>query len=736
MTNSSDRPAWMLSALGVILTFLVLNLNLMSMRRIFKWDAWDLFWPMFRALADSVAQGRLPLWDPRPCCGFPFHADPQAGVFYPVSLAAAYLFGGSFQVFQYLWLMHWLCGVVGFLFLLKRLRVSAAAAYAGTILFGFNGFFLGEAQHTVCVITVSYIPWVLCLLMDAYKKNILYAFPAGVLFGFTGLGGHPGMTIYSAIMIALWCVLQHEERRRVASILFIAFLVGLIVLSPAYGSFLIEGKGYTDRAGYLTVREACNVNRFPFDALISLVAPALTVTYPSLFNVEPGDTPMLNGYFGILGVLSLVATVATKSLRKRWAWLLWFMLTAFLLSMGTVGGLMVIGYYVVPPLWVVRHSSMVRLFWMMGGCVVAGLVFDRLTCPEEGTRAEMASLSVKVLWGLLCLCFCVLVTAWLVPEHAVGYGFPDRDYAIPNSFSVAFGSVGFQFLVVILLLLCLFFRKRLESRKLVIPLLVSIVVLDVAFHLHTNKETVSWNNRAGEVASQLDGLSQVTRTESLNVHSRIATPPGVILNMWPFDNRCYVRGYLAPTSANYDALVGSSWPPYKETRFLHVLEASERFWLTPTVQYCRDDDRTALMKLRDTDKESPVPVFLHSESAGKSFHGGDPVKPGSYGHVSVLSYEPEVVVLLVRAPKDCWLFAAERYAFGWKAFVAGKEIRLEKSNFCFRACRVPQGEHTIKMEYSPAAYRPLLMLSWGLTLAVVGSWMGVCVRHGLRSRRR
>ncbi len=134
-----------------------------------------------------------------------------------------------------------------------------------------------------------------------------------MLFGLAGLGGHPGLTIYAGLFVALWCLLKHGKPLRTAVVLAIAFLTASVVLSPAYLSFLIDGQGFTDRVGFLSVHEACNENRFPLSALISLIFPGMTVAYPDLF----GTTPRPGGHLERLFRDSWGALPGSGSDKKR-----------------------------------------------------------------------------------------------------------------------------------------------------------------------------------------------------------------------------------------------------------------------------------------------------------------------------------------------------------------------------------------------------------------------------------
>ncbi len=618
--------------------------------------------------------------------------------------------------------MHWLFGTAGFFFLARRMGLSPGGCFVASIVFAFNGFFVGQASHTICVINISYVPWVLLLLDRAHTEQILYALPAGVLFGLSGLAGHSGLTIYGAVMITAWCLLKHRPISRALVSLGLTFFVAAIVLSPAFISFLVEGHGYTDRAGYLSVEYATSSNKFPFSALISLIAPGLTVAYPDLFGAIPEQLAILNGYTGILGALAIVVTVLKKDTRTEWAWLLIFMLLVFLFTLGDSGGLRVIGYYLFPPLRYTRHPSFARIFWMIGGALLAGRLFQDLVLSRAKERLESISLCVKVLWGFLCVSAGAFLWAWLVPERAL---ITEPAFAtvafVPNSIAAAARHVAVQAGVILALLSAMYGLRNIGSTKALAYVLLCIVVVDAAAHLYTNRFTVSWDGKGVAMSQAFQEMGEDIRGMPLDPFAKRISKQSTF-NRWPFDGDSYIRTFSSLTSENYRFLVGEDTPRPTETKFLTILENSPRFWLIPGVRLCSLDDRRARQVLRDTDDSGPVPVYVHAISAGQAPAQVEDVKPGTFGSMEISRYKPEEVVARVSAPRDCWLFSTERYAAGWKAWVDGKEAPVAKANFCFRAVPVPKGDHVVLMTYQPWIFKPLLAASWGLSLVVFVAW--------------
>ena len=54
-------------------------------RRTFGWDAQWEYWGDLQFQLDAYSDGDLPLWNPYDRAGYPFHTDPQAGIFYPAT---------------------------------------------------------------------------------------------------------------------------------------------------------------------------------------------------------------------------------------------------------------------------------------------------------------------------------------------------------------------------------------------------------------------------------------------------------------------------------------------------------------------------------------------------------------------------------------------------------------------------------------------------------------------------
>lgn len=93
---------------------------------------------------------------------------------------------------------------------------------------------------------------------------------------------------------------------------------------------------------------------------------------------------------------------------------------------------------------------------------------------------------------------------------------------------------------------------------------------------------------------------------------------------------------------------------------------------------------------------------------------GSPRPPPS-GEVRIALYQPERVVLQTRGDEAAAVVLTDVYFPGWEATLDGAAVALLRANLNFRAVAVPAGEHEIEMRYRPATLR------WGAGLALIAA---------------
>lgn len=105
----------------------------------------------------------------------------------------------------------------------------------------------------------------------------------------------------------------------------------------------------------------------------------------------------------------------------------------------------------------------------------------------------------------------------------------------------------------------------------------------------------------------------------------------------------------------------------------------------------------------------------------------DKKKEGPIGDWSVesIKYSANNVTLEARTDRKGILFMSDTYYPGWRAYINGRETKIYRANYAFRAIIIPSGKHNIKFAYKPISF---LIGKW-----VSGVSLGFCIVLGFFS---
>lgn len=206
------------------------------------WDSKNHFYPMFRFLGASIANGEVPLWNPYHFGGHPSVADPQSLIFTPTMLAFAALApNASMQTFDLVILGHLFAGGLGMLGLAWRRGWRPAAGVLMAIIFMLGGSAAARLQHTGMIISYSYFPLAFWALESALDRGTIRS---GVLFGalasLMALGRDQVAFLFCAMFLglAVWHALRSRAplawlRKRLPTLLAAGATGAAILAAPA-----------------------------------------------------------------------------------------------------------------------------------------------------------------------------------------------------------------------------------------------------------------------------------------------------------------------------------------------------------------------------------------------------------------------------------------------------------------------------------------------------------------------
>ena len=141
-------------------------------------------------LYQALAEGRLPLWDPYRFVGVPFLANPQAGVFYPVNLALAWL-EPVYALTAGVIVHTWIAGMGMIAFARSGLRCGWVGSLVAGLAFAFGGYMAARVGLPNQLAVLAWLPWIL-LVGDRLveRPRLLGTAILALLLALQYLGGH------------------------------------------------------------------------------------------------------------------------------------------------------------------------------------------------------------------------------------------------------------------------------------------------------------------------------------------------------------------------------------------------------------------------------------------------------------------------------------------------------------------------------------------------------------------
>jgi hypothetical protein len=106
--------------------------------------------------------------------------------------------------------------------------------------------------------------------------------------------------------------------------------------------------------------------------------------------------------------------------------------------------------------------------------------------------------------------------------------------------------------------------------------------------------------------------------------------------------------------------------------------------------------------------EAPASAIAGMEHEAHTPGSGQP------GSVTVAEYAPGHIVLNADATRPALLVVAESYDPGWRATLDGRSATILRANYLSQGLVVPQGKHTVQLDYQPDSFR------YGALISVAG----------------
>ena len=216
-----------------------------------------------------------------------------------------------------------------------------------------------------------------------------------------------------------------------------------------------------------------------------------------------------------------------------------------------------------------------------------------------------------------------------------------------------------------------------------------------------------------------------------------------VLGTFPIKNQSLadllgVRYLVQPADMPLDATVPDaaarkSWQKVAEDskartfNFIASTPSGDDCGLRPLPPYQVYENRNALPRAFVVPQAAPLPERAAALAALKGTHfrrtvlleDFEPVGPaksaaGQFRAAAIEEYLPNRVIVRTQTDAPGYLVLTDVWFPGWTCSVDGRETRLYRADFLFRAVTVPAGSHEVVFTFTPASYR------WGKCISLVG----------------
>lgn len=652
--------------------------------------------PLAHYLSDSLKQGRFPLWTPEIFAGFPFAANGESGLFYPLNFILFYLFSPATALSLYALFTFLLMGFSTFYFL-KSLKLSSQASLLAALSFTFASGMVARIIHQDILGTIAYLPLTFLLTQKFFeKRNPLLLIFLGFALSFQILNFNPQTTLLSLVGFSLYFLFKaytsSKKKQLPLNLLALFFIYLLSLLLSAVQ--LVPGFQLLRLSERKTGVSLTTAAQFPFrpQELAYFLRPT-PFGDPSLSNYhspypDPGIFWENNAYTGLvalgLGIFALIFLSAHKREVLFFSFLLIFSL---LLALGKFTPLFFI--LRLPPFSFFRIPGRFVVLAMFSLSVLAAFGFEALTQKFLKKRSLLSLLlAAFILFDLFSFGLGYNPTyeaqKWLSPPKTAQILNEDKSffriYTIGDY--EAYYTVYRQFQG---------WRQTIEPyfnlREALSPNLNLIWGLNHAegyLGLPPQRFT-DWQNVLKENV-KIDPQAGTVQLTSL------------ALKMLKMKNVKYIISAFKLPGQDFilkdDVSFGNNQPSY----FIFELQNPLPHAFIVHQAKKLPDSQQVWEEFAQKSFDPQETVFLEESftTLPEDFiHEGD--------EAEVVSYLPEKVIVKAKTKSPGFLVLTDAHLFGWQATVNNQPTRIYQADYLFRSVRLEPGEHEIIFTYQPSS---------------------------------
>lgn len=701
-----------------------------TLRQIYPWKTFAI---------GFLKSSAFPLWNPYNFSGAPLLANFQSSIFYPLNFL--YFLLPQIWVWSSLVILQPFLASIFTFFYARRIGISRIGSFFSSFSFAYSSFMSVWLEYNTIGHVILWLPLILLSLEKLFdKRTAIWSLVLIICLSSSLFAGHIQIFAY----LFIFALIYSFARLRKISI----FLIFLFILSLGIGGVqLIPGIELIN----LAARSAHTYNFIIHKVLIQ-GWQLIMLFVPDFFgNPATRNYWIQDTYIGDVIYLGLVPLffVMFVLFGKKDFFVKFFMLTAItLFILITLNPLTELIYKINLPLISGSASNLLVFVICFSLSILCGFGVDLFLKNKYSFRR-----SLKILSPLILIMLILWAVVLVLPKLNL--------FGWENNLSISFHNLIYSTIITAItsiLLLSIFINRKIKHAIIICLLLLSIFDLWRFFQKFNPFSPIAFTFpqvSVFEFIKKNNGINRFWGYGSAAIEANFATQYSILSSDGydPLYPRSY--GEFIQSSGDgkivteftdrtrSDAFIASGYgeKDLPENHFrmkvmdlLGVKYVLDRFENGSTQKTYPDSEFSLIYdkggwKIFENKKALPrlflasdYKIFSGKEEFSTSFFdnnfdlsktilleerpiGLEAGEDSKLNDIRLISYLPNEINVNVNTDSSKLLFLSDTYYPGWKAYVDGKETKIYRADYAFRAAVVPAGRHIVKFLYDPLSFK-------------------------------
>ncbi len=640
-----------------------------------KWDNLSAFFPYKYTAGHWWLSGNIPFWDPYQNLGYPMHANPQGGVWYPISWLLSLPNGYNLYSLNLEVVIHIAIAAIGMYFLAKRIGIKAGVAFLAGLAYSLSGFMMGTSHMIGFTVGAAWLPWIIIYLIRALNNpNAFNVICFSLLIYLQLVGAYAAFSIILLYLLAGYVIyFQLKDglsKTRLKNLAILGttslLLVGLFTAPYLYSIY--DSLDYFSRAEPLSYDPRQFGGNFSPLCFISLIVPYVVSSAEGFVGV---DVSLANVFIGIPFLLFFVLYVI--SYKQRFKWLFVSLVGLFfLLALGLHTPVHQAFHSYVPGFNMFRHPYLFVLYSILLMVLLGGRYLSHSLASNKfkGIKLSYLVFVVGGFFSLILLISKIDFTAW--GQYVEQIKLLSETSPL-NGYSHAFLQLS-VFLVLSIIVLISLAKKKWFVRVLPIALFFELflaVQLNAPKNLYYNVKFAWLNDYLAEEANE--SLTNQLATSSLDTlrNKNIRSSAGFWVNLNTYKRTTGIGGYN----------------PFIFSRYIQFQESGyfDKFIENGVVYTAKD----------------------FGKNGDYGYHNLGAATEIDSGTITAFEIGFNRFNIAVSSRSKTRLFLNQNYHHNWVAEVNGEQVKIDRSNMSLMSISLDAGRHEVSFVYDSGVIRKL-----------------------------